>query len=64
MKMYTVGVEWKMYGYLKVKADSEEEALKKAHAHEGPLEDVEDAEYLSDSWVADPEMVEVMPEDQ
>ena len=57
MKTYRVGVAYSMYGYLTVEANSVEEALKKANKANVSLAEVEEAEYLDDSWDVDNESV-------
>lgn len=57
MKTYRVGVAYSMYGYLTVEANSVEEALKKANEANVSLAEVEEAEYLDDSWDVDNESV-------
>lgn len=57
MKTYRVGVAYSMYGYLTVEANSVEEALKKANEANVSLAEVEEAEYLDDSWDVDNESI-------
>lgn len=57
MKTYRIGVAYSMYGYLTVEANSVEEALKKANEANVSLAEVEEAEYLDDSWDVDNESV-------
>ena len=63
MTKYSIGVEYKMYGYLTIEAESEEEALKIANDPKWNLDDLEGADYLSDSWVADPDSVDIENDD-
>lgn len=57
MKTYRIGVAYTMYGYLTIEANNEKEALQKANDSNVSLADVEEAEYLDDSWDVDNESV-------
>lgn len=55
MKTYKIAVSWEMYGYVKIKAESLEEAIKKAEDDETPLPD---GNYIDGSFLVDEQMTE------
>lgn len=55
MAIYKVGVQFSIYGYLDIEANSKEEALKIAQDDDGIYitDDVYDQDYVIHSWKAD-----------
>ncbi len=55
MKEYKIAVSWEMYGYVKVMANSLDEAITKAEDDETPLPD---GDYVDGSFNADRQISE------